>query len=423
MGTEKSLPLAGEALKEIANQHKAPFHLYDEKGILRQIENMQKHFSWVKGFTNYFAVKACPNPAILKLMLDSGFGVDCSSLTELELVEQVGFSGEQIMFTSNDTPVAEFAKAKELGAIINLDDITHIETLESLGELPELVCFRYNPGDSRTGNLIIGTPTESKYGLTREQIFQAYSTMKEKGVERFGLHTMVASNELDPTYIIETANMLFDLAVELKKRLDISVEFVNMGGGVGIPYRPEQDAMDLKLVSMEIKKSFKKMMLPANLDNTRVVFELGRAITGPYGYLVTEVLHVTEKYKRYVGVNASMADLMRPAIYGAYHHITVVGKSVSEETPEVMYDVTGSLCENNDKFAVDRKLPKIEKGDLLVIHDTGAHGYAMGFNYNGKLRSAEYMLRSDGTIEKIRRAETINDYFATLRFEGATVKV
>ncbi len=421
MPTEKTLPLSEERLKELVENQQTPFHIYDEAGILETIENLKKNFAWVSGFTNYFAVKACPNPSILKIMLDAGFGADCSSLAELLMVEKVGFKGEQIMFTSNDTPDEEFLKAQELGAVINLDDITHIDVLERLEIFPDLICFRYNPGESRTGNLIIGTPTEAKYGLTREQLFRAYERMKERGVSRFGLHTMVASNELEADYIVETAHMLFDLSVELKKRLDISVEFLNMGGGIGIPYRPEQDAMDIKYVSQEIKKLHKKMMHPVGLENTRVVFELGRSITGPSGWLVTRVRHVVEKYKNYVGVDACMADLMRPAIYGAYHHITVIDKP--EDAPQIVYDVTGSLCENNDKFAVDRKLPKVESGDIVVIHDTGAHGFAMGFNYNGKLRSAELLVRANGEVEKIRRAETINDYFATLRFEGASVTI
>ena len=318
------------------------------------------------------------------------------------------------MFTSNDTPEEEFIKAKELGAVINLDDMTHIEKLERSAGIPELICFRYNPGSARQGNVIIGKPEEAKYGLTYEQIMEAYPLAKEKGAKRFGLHTMVASNELDPVYFIETARMLFEIAVQLKEKFDISLEFVNMGGGVGIPYKPEEKAVDLDSVSKGMKEEYEKLIIPAGLDPLRVVFECGRVITGPYGYLVTRVRQIAKKYKDYVGVDACMTNLMRPALYGAYHHITVLGKEEAAKT--AVYDVTGSLCENNDKFAIDRRLPEIDDGDFLVIHDTGAHGYAMGFNYNGKLRSAELLLKKDGSVQLIRRAETMDDYFATLNF-------
>jgi diaminopimelate decarboxylase len=340
----------------------------------------------------------------------------------LLLSKASGITGERIMFTSNDTPEEEFRAAYELGAIINLDDITHIETLENaIGTVPETICFRYNPGKNRTGNAIIGNPVEAKYGLTDDQIVEGYRIMQDKGVKHFGLHTMVASNELDGSYIVETARMLFDLAVRIKKETGATIEFIDMGGGIGIPYRPDQDAMDLQMVSDGMKALYDEIIVPSGLDPLQIVFECGRVITGPYGYLVSKVLHVTKKYKDYVGIDASMADLMRPALYGAYHHITVVGKE--KNFHDHLYDVTGSLCENNDKFAIDRELPKVERGDVLVIHDAGAHGHSMGFNYNAKLRSGEYLLMGDGSVKMIRRAQTYDDYVATLRFEGALVEV
>jgi diaminopimelate decarboxylase len=357
-------------------------------------------------------VKACPNPEILKILKEEGFGADCSSLPELILSQKAGINGEDIMFTSNDTPPEEFKKAYEMKAVINLDDITHIETLQKAAGIPDLISFRYNPGSDRTGNAIIGNPVEAKYGVTTEQLLPAYAKAKELGAKRFALHTMVASNELDGTYIVETARMLFSQAIRLQEELGIRLEFVNMGGGIGIPYRPDQDAMDLVWVSSQIKKLYEEMIVPAGLDPLRIVFECGRMVTGPYGYLVSRVRHVTKKYKDYVGLDSSMANLMRPALYGAYHHITVVGKG--DVPANHTYDVTGSLCENNDKFAIDRQLPEIESGDVVVIHDTGAHGHAMGFNYNAKLRSAEYILQEDGSVRMIRRAETIDDLFSTL---------
>ncbi|HSW36040.1 MAG TPA: diaminopimelate decarboxylase, partial [Candidatus Limnocylindrales bacterium] len=324
-------------------------------------------------------------------------------------------------FTSNDTPAEEFMEAARLGAVINLDDVVHVKTLETSVGMPELISCRYNPGDSRSGNVLIGEPQEAKYGITRDQIVGAYKLLKGKGVRRFGLHTMLASNELQGAYFVETARMLFELAVKLKREANVRIEVVNMGGGVGIPYRPDQKPVDLEAVSDSMKALYEEIIIPAGLDPLQVVFECGRVITGPYGYLVSRVRHVAKKYKSYVGLDACMADLMRPGLYGAYHHITVMGKQ--NEPLEHIYDVTGSLCENNDKFAIDRPLPKIEPGDLLVIHDTGAHGYAMGFNYNGKLRSAELLLRQNGDVVLIRRAETIDDYFATMRFPGVTVEV
>ena len=418
---EKHVPVSREQLEEITRRYPTPFHLYDEQAIRKNARNMYDTFSWIPGFKNYFAVKACPNPKIMGILKEEGFGADCSSLPELMLSEKVGITGEDIMFTSNDTPPEEFAEAKRLGAVINLDDIGHIRTLEEHAGIPELISFRYNPGEARSGNVIIGEPTEAKYGVPRERILEAYRIMKQKGVKRFGLHTMVASNELEGTYFVETARMLFELVVELHRKEGIRVEFINMGGGIGIPNHPDQDAVDLKAVSAGMRALYNQIIVPEGLDPLNIVFECGRMITGPYGWLISRVRHVAEKYKTYVGLDATMANLMRPALYGAYHHITVMGK---ENAPcSRMYDVTGSLCENNDKFAIDRKLPEIEPGDLVAIHDTGAHGYSMGFNYNGKLRSAELLLKSDGSVQLIRRAETVDDYFATLRFPEAEIEV
>ncbi|KJR95934.1 MAG: diaminopimelate decarboxylase [Peptococcaceae bacterium BRH_c4a] len=412
---EKKPPFSKEQLMRIIEQHPTPFHIYHEEAIRANARKLLAAFGWAPAFKEYFAVKATPNPHILKILHEEGCGADCSSLPELILAEKSGIRGEDIIFTSNDTPANEFIKAKELGAVINLDDISHIDFLEKNAGIPELICFRYNPGPLREGgNAIIGSPEESKYGLTRKQLLDAYRIMRDKGAQRFGLHTMVISNELDPNYFIETANMMFDLVVEIFRTLKIRVEFVNFGGGIGIPYRPEQQAVDLDYLSRGLKESYDRKIVANGLHPLKLAMESGRMITGPYGYLVATVLHKKEIYKNYVGLDACMANLMRPGIYGAYHHITVMGK---EDWPlGYIYDVTGSLCENNDKFAVNRKLPMVEIGDVMVIHDTGAHGYAMGFNYNGKLRSAELLLKADGSVEMIRRAETIEDYFATLNF-------
>lgn len=410
---EKKLPLSKIQLEEIIRQYPTPFHIYDEQAIRENARKLLNAFSWAPSFKEYFAVKATPNPALLQILREEGIGADCSSLAELVLAEVAGITGENIMFTSNDTPAEEYQKACKLGAIINLDDITHIEYLEAHAGLPELICFRYNPGPLlQNGNDIIGYPEEAKYGLTREQLFEAYRIVKEKGVKRFGIHTMVISNELNPDSFIATAQMMFDLVVELNQQLGIQIEFVNLGGGIGIPYRPEQEAVDLDLVGQGVKKVYEQTILANGLHPVRIAMECGRMITGPYGYLVSTVLHRKNTHKNYIGLDACMANLMRPALYGSYHHITVLGK---ENAPlDQMYDVTGSLCENNDKFAIDRALPKIDIGDILVIHDAGAHGHAMGFNYNGKLRSAELLLKPDATVEMIRRAETLEDYFATL---------
>lgn len=418
---KKHIPLTKAELEKIAAAYPTPFHLYDERAIRDSARALSRAFAWVPGFMNYFAVKACPNPSILQLLKEEGMGVDCSSLTELLLAERVGFRGEEIMFTSNATPPLEFAEATRLGAVINLDDISHIETLEQSAGIPELISFRYNPGDTRMGNAIIGLPQEAKYGVTRDQIVDAFRIAKTKGAKRFALHTMIASNELDGDYFAETARMLFELAVKINRETGIRLETINMGGGMGIPYRPEEKAIDIAKLSAEIATLYRAIIAAASLDPINIVFECGRIITGPYGYLVSRVLHVTHKYRDYVGLDASMANLMRPGIYGAYHHITVPGKD--DRPRDRIYDVTGSLCENADKFAIERSLPEIDPGDLLVIHDTGAHGYSMGYNYNGKLRSAELLLREDGTVRLIRRAETVDDYFSTMRFPGAPVEI
>ncbi len=412
----KSLPCSEEQLRAIVAQYPTPFHLYDEKAIRANVRRLKAAFAWNTGFRNYFAVKAAPNPFLMRVLKDEGCGADCSSLPELLLSEKVGLDGAGMMFTSNDTPAEEFVKAKALGANINLDDISHIAFLEKAcgGELPELVCFRYNPGPLKGGNAIIGKPEEAKYGFTREQLFEGYRILKEKGVKRFGLHTMVASNELNPQYFIDTAILLFDLIIELKEALGITFEFVNLGGGIGIPYRPEQEGVNLEVVGAGIHKAYDERLIAKGHPELKIYLECGRCITGPYGYLVSTVRHLKHTYREYVGMDACMANLMRPALYGAYHHITVVGKA--DAPADHIYDVTGSLCENNDKFAVQRELPEIAVGDLLVFHDAGAHGHAMGFNYNGKLRSAELLLREDGSVVEIRRAETIEDHFATLDF-------
>jgi len=412
---EKSLPFSGQALENIVKDFGTPFHIYDEKAIRQNVRRLQSAFSWVKGFKEYFAVKATPNPYLLKVLAEEGIGADCSSLSELFLAEKVGLKGEDIVFTSNDTPADEYKKAKELGVIINLDDITHIDFLDKEAGMPEMISFRYNPGSLRQGgNTIIGNPEDAKYGVTKEQILAAYAKVKSLGAKRFGLHTMVISNELDADYFVETARMMFELAVEIKQKVGINIEIINLGGGIGIPYRPEQEPVNLEYLGEKIQAVYQQIIVPGGLDPLKIAMECGRMITGPYGYLVSRVLHKKEIYKNYVGLDACMADLMRPGLYGAYHHITVVGKEQSDL--DHTYDVTGGLCENNDKFAIDRKLPRIDIGDLIVIHDTGAHGHAMGFNYNGKLRSKELLLKPDGQVELIRRAETMEDYFATLDF-------
>jgi diaminopimelate decarboxylase len=412
--SEKNVPFNRKELDRIVEKYPTPFHIYDEKAIIENAGKLIDAFSWVDGFKEFFAVKATPNPYLLKILNNIGFGADCSSLAELILAEKTGVVGEEIMFSSNDTPAGEFVKARELGAIINLDDISHISFLEETAGLPDFLSFRYNPGPLRGGNAIIGVPEEAKYGFTREQLFEGYRTIRDKGVKRFGLHTMIASNELDPRYFIDTAIMLFQVVADISKELGIKFEFVNLGGGFGIPYKPEEEPIDIGFIGRGIEEAYNFHIKNAGLHPLKIYTESGRLITGPYGYLVTKVLHKKDTYKRYIGVDACAANLMRPGLYGAYHHITVMGKE--NEPADRMYDVTGSLCENNDKFAIDRDLPEIEIGDTLVIHDTGAHGHAMGYNYNGKLRSAELLLKEDGSVEEIRRAETVDDLFATLDF-------
>ena len=412
-------PLSHAQLVELAKKFPTPFYIYDEKAIRENVKYFYKAFSIFPSFTEYFAVKALPNPYILKVLESEGCGGDCSSLPELMLCEKSGITGRRIMFTSNDTPAQEFVYAQKLGAIINLDDITHIDFLKNAlgGKLPDTICFRYNPGPLKEGgNSIIGKPEEAKYGLTKEQMIHAYKICKAEGVKHFGIHTMVASNELNPDFFVDTARIVFELILEVQKECGVNIEFADLGGGVGIPYRPGQKKVDLDYLAKGIKVLYDKMIVPAGLDPLKLCFECGRPITGPYGWLVTKAIHEKNIYRNYIGVDASMADLMRPGMYGAYHEVTVSGK---ENAPkDYVYDVSGSLCENCDKFAVQRNLPKIEMGDLLIIHDAGAHGRAMGFNYNGKLRAGELLLRSDGTVKEIRRRETIEDYFATLDFEG-----
>ncbi len=410
----KTLPFNKEQIQKIIEQFPTPFHIYDEKAILDNAEELKKAFAWNEGFHEYFAVKATPNPFLIKLLAQHGFGCDCSSYPELLLSQQVGNVGENIMFTSNNTGDYEFQKARNLGAIINLDDISHVEFLETCAGLPELVSFRYNPGNLKAGNDIIGNPEEAKYGCMESQLFEGYKLLKEKGVKRFGIHTMVASNELNEEYFAETARILFNVTVKIHKELGIRFDFINLGGGLGIPYRPEQHKLDVYKISEGIRKEYEQILVPNGLAPVKIYLESGRFIMGPYGYLVTTVRHIKRTFRDYVGVDASMNNLMRPGMYGAYHHITVLGKE--NEPCNHVYDVTGSLCENNDKFAIQRALPEIANGDILAIHDAGAHGHAMGFNYNGKLRSAELLLRTDGSVKQIRRAETIEDHFATLDF-------
>ena len=412
------LPFSEAQVRAITAEFPTPFYLYDETAIRDNARRLYAAFSWCDGFCNHFAVKATPNPHLLEILAEEGLGTDCSSLAELTLSEAAGITGEQVMFTSNDTPLDEFVDARRLGAIINLDDISHIDCLEQSAGLPEIVCLRYNPGPLRQdeGNVIIGNPEDAKYGLTRTQLFDAFRDLKTRGVTRFGLHTMIVSNELRPQSFVSTARMLFTLAIELAEATEIQLEFVNLGGGIGIPYHPDESAVDLEAVGASVREAYEELIVPAGLDPLKVLLENGRMITGPYGYLITTAIHQKHIYKDYVGVDACMANLMRPGMYGAYHHITVLGK---EEAPaETVVDVVGSLCENNDKFAIDRALPHIETGDLLVIHDAGAHGHSMGFQYNGKLRSAELLLCSNGEVRAIRRAETLADYFETLDYPG-----
>ena len=404
-----------EQLKEITNKYPTPFHIYDEKGIRTNARRLHKAFAWNKGFKEYFAVKATPNPFIINILKEEGCGVDCSSMTELMLSEALGYCGTDIMFSSNATPAEEFVKARELNAIINLDDYTHIDFLEKAAGLPELICCRYNPGGVfKTANQIMDHPGEAKYGLTKEQMIDGFMRLKEKGVKYFGIHSFLASNTISNEYYPALAGTLFELAVELRNRTGVDIKFINLSGGVGIAYRPEQEANDIMAIGEGVRLAYEKILVPAGMGEVAIYTELGRYMLAPYGHLVATAIHEKHIYKEYIGLDACAVNLMRPAMYGAYHHITVMGK---EDAPcDHKYDITGSLCENNDKFAIDRMLPKIDLGDLLVIHDTGAHGFSMGYNYNGKLRSAELLLKEDGSVELIRRAETPQDYFATFDF-------
>lgn len=417
MMAEKIPFITKEKLEEIASQYATPFYLYDEKGIRETARRVNKAFSWNKGFKEYFAVKATPTPGILKILHEEGCGADCSSYTELIMADAVGFKGDEIMFSSNDTPAEDFQLARKLNVTINLDDITHIDFLERVADIPDTVCCRFNPGGHfAIANNIMDNPGDAKYGMTREQLTEAYKRLMAKGVKHFGLHAFLASNTVTNDYYPELARILFKVAVELKEETGASIEFINLSGGVGIAYRPDQPENDIMEIGEGVRQAFEEVLVPAGLGNVRLYTEMGRYMLAPYGALVSRVIHQKHIYKEYIGLDACAANLMRPAMYGSYHHITVMGK---ENAPcDHMYDVTGGLCENNDKFAIDRMLPEINIGDLVFIHDAGAHGFAMGYNYNGKLRSAELLLKEDGSVGMIRRAETPADYFATFDFTG-----
>ena len=403
-----------EQLDEITAKFPTPYHLYDEKGIRDNAKAVKEAFAWNKGYREYFAVKACPNPTLIQIMKEYGCGCDCSSMTELMLSKAMGCKGADIMFSSNATPAEEYQYAAKLGAIINLDDITHIDFLEkAIGYIPETISCRYNPGGLfKISNDIMDNPGDAKYGMTTEQLFEAFKILKAKGVKKFGIHAFLASNTVTNEYYPMLAKVLFEVAVKLEKETGADIEFINLSGGVGIPYKPDQEPNDIRVIGEGVRKVYEEVLVPAGMGDVALYTEMGRFMTGPYGCLVTKAIHEKHTYKEYIGCDACAVNLMRPAMYGAYHHITVMGK---EDQPcDHKYDITGSLCENNDKFAIDRMLPKIDMGDYLVIHDTGAHGYAMGYNYNGKLKSAEILLKGDGSFEMIRRAETPRDYFATL---------
>ena len=403
--------------EKIIEKYPTPFHIYDEKGIRENARNVYKAFSWNKGYKEYFAVKATPNPYILKILQEEGCGVDCSSLTELMMSEACGFKGSDIMFSANDTPAEDFVKARELGGYINLDDFTHIEFLDKLCGIPETICCRYNPGGHfEIETQIMDNPGESKYGLTKEQLIEGFKILKSKGAKYFGIHSFLASNTVSNAYYPKLARILFELAVEVKNETGVEIKFINLSGGLGSAYEPDKAQNDIFAIGEGVHKAFDEIMVPNGLGDVAIFTELGRYMLAPYGHVVTKCIHQKHIYKEYIGVDANACNLMRPAMYGAYHHITVLGKE--NEPCDHKYDVTGNLCENNDKFAIDRMLPEIEIGDILVIHDTGAHGYSMGYNYNGRLRSAEILLKEDGTTQLIRRAETPKDYFATFDFTG-----
>lgn len=409
---ELSLPFTREKIEEITQEYPTPFYIYDEAAIRKNTRNLVRAFSWAPGFRNFFAVKALPNPHILAMLKEEGFGADCSSMVELEMARRTGLWGDQIMFTSNNTPIEQFALAKEIGAIINLDDITHLAYLEKHLGLPSTLSFRFNPGPLRGGNAIIGKPEEAKYGLREDQLFEAYRQAKEKGVQVFGLHTMVVSNELNPDYFAETARMLFKLVGELNDQLGVRISFVDLGGGIGVPYRLDQKPVAIDQISQQVQEAYQQMIVAKGLDPLQITMECGRYITGPYGYYIARVRHITEKYRNYVGVDGSITSLLRIAMYGAYHHLTILGKEGAPR--EMVYDVTGSLCENNDKFATQRELPKIDLDDIVVVHEGGAHAIAMANEYNGQLMPKELLLRPDGSILKIRRERTMDDYFGPI---------
>ena len=413
---EKKPFVTREQLEEIKKTYPTPFHLYDEKGIRENGERLMRAFSWNKGFREYFAVKATPNPFVIDILKKLGCGVDCSSQTELMMAKAMKYDGEKIMFSSNDTPPEEFKMAAELGAIINLDDFTHIDFLEkTIGYIPETISCRYNPGGLfKISNDIMDNPGDAKYGMTTEQLFEAFKVLKAKGAKHFGIHAFLASNTVTNEYYPMLAKVLFEVAVKLKEETGADIKFINLSGGVGIPYRPDQEPNDIFAIGEGVRKVYEEVLVPAGMGDVALYTEMGRFMLAPYGCLVTTAIHEKHTYKEYIGVDACAVNLMRPAMYGAYHHITVMGKE--NEPCDHKYDVTGSLCENNDKFAIDRMLPKIDMGDILVIHDTGAHGFSMGYNYNGKLRSAELLLKEDGSVEMIRRAETPKDYVATCDF-------
>lgn len=412
----KKVPyITKEKAEKIAAKFPTPFYLYDEAGIRRTARLVNKAFSWNKGFKEYFAVKATPNPYILQILKEEGCGADCSSLTELQMSHAVGLQGHDIMFSSNETPVEDMQLAKKMGVIINLDDLTHVDFLEQVAGVPETICCRFNPGGHfAIANSIMDNPGDSKYGMTKAQMVEAYKLLMQKGAKHFGIHAFLASNTVTNEYYPELARQLFTLAVELKEETGADITFINLSGGVGIAYRPEQDDNDILAIGEGVRKVFEEVLVPVGLGNISLFTEMGRFMLAPYGALVTRAIHEKHIYKEYIGVDACAANLMRPAMYGSYHHITVLGKEDAEMTR--VYDIVGGLCENNDKFAIDRKLPAIEKGDLLFIHDAGAHGFSMGYNYNGKLRSAELLLQEDGGVKLIRRAEEPKDYFATFDF-------
>lgn len=402
-----------EKVEEIVKTIPTPFHIYDEKGIRENAQKLKDAFAWNKGFKEFFAVKATPNPFLIDILREYGCGCDCSSLTELMLSHAMGVKGRDIMFSSNDTPAEEFAYANEIGATINLDDITHIDFLEkTIGKIPETISCRYNPGGYfKISNSIMDNPGDAKYGMTTEQLFEAFKILKAKGAKHFGIHAFLASNTVTNEYYPTLAKTLFEVAVKLEKETGADIKFINLSGGIGIPYKPDQEPNDIAAIGEGVRKVYEEVLVPAGMGDVALYTELGRFMLAPYGHLITKAIHEKHTHKEYIGVDACAVNLMRPAMYGAYHHITVLGKE--NEPCDHMYDVTGSLCENNDKFAIDRMLPKIDMGDYLAIHDTGAHGFSMGYNYNGKLRSAEVLLKEDGSHELIRRAETPKDYFAT----------